>query len=81
MLKCSEYKANLEIINKFIKFYYLYQIYNKLFEKFKFIFQNNYKFNYFIYINIIYISNILLFYVINKLIKFQIAKQLKNILT
>ena len=70
MLKCSRYKINLKIINKFIKFYYSYQIYNKLPRKFKFIFRDNYKFNYFIYINIMYILNILLFYVINKLIKF-----------
>jgi len=70
MLKRFEYKTNLKIINKLIKFYYLYQTHDKLPGKFKFILQNNYKFNYSIYINIIYILNTSLFHIINKSIKF-----------
>ncbi|KAF8846405.1 hypothetical protein BDZ45DRAFT_609051, partial [Acephala macrosclerotiorum] len=49
--------------------------------KFKFILQNNYKFNYSIIIDILYLNKKSILQIINLFIVFQIIKFIKNIFT
>jgi hypothetical protein len=49
--------------------------------RFKFSLKNDYEFNYFVVINIIYLDSKLVFYVIDIFMFFQAASFLKNILT
>ena len=54
-------------------------MYIKLPNKFKFILKDNYKFNYIVIINIIYLDSKLVLQVVDSLILFQATKFLKDI--
>lgn len=69
---------NKAILNKLTKYCNHCQRHDKLSEKFKFILKNDIDFNYSIVVDIIFIDNASIFYIVDKLIKFQAIKSLSN---
>ena len=71
---------NYIIIKYLTKFYKHCQLYSKLLGRFKFIFKDNYNFNYQVVINILYLDRKPILYAVNNITIFNTAWFLRDIL-
>lgn len=69
-LKQSDHEINKQTIENFTKFCTKYQKHEKLLDRFRFIIRNEVQFNYFIFVDIIYIDKNPIFHVIDKAIRY-----------
>lgn len=79
MLKHCDYETNKKIIDNLLKYYSYCQKYRKLPGHFTFTLKEDTKFNYLILVNIKYINNNLILYIIDETILLLTARWLNNI--
>ncbi len=71
-------KINILVVKYLTKFCKQCQLYSKSPKKFKFTLKNKYNFNYFVLVNIFYLNNKLVLYIVNEAIFFIVARFLKD---
>jgi hypothetical protein len=79
LLKRFNHDVEKAVLKKLIKFCISCQKYAKLSEKFKFTLKDEINFNYSVIVDVMYIENSLILYVVDDATRFQIAKCLQNI--
>ena len=79
MLEHAGYKTDIKIIDNLIKYFTDCQKHGKLLSRFKFSLKKDANFNYFIFINIIYIDGNPILYIVDEAIRFQAVRWLNDV--
>jgi hypothetical protein len=80
ILQWASYNINIAVLKKLTKFCYQCQIYKKSPGRFKFTLKDDYKFNYSVIIDIIYLNGKPILQIVDSITAFRAARFLKDIL-